>query len=141
MSLYLLSNPSPSFTSLVKPLLTPQTIPNTLIVILLDWSQPWLWMRQLREWVLLIRKVIGSLSLDCKDAMEEVMIGWKDRGRGGTTVNLDGTGAVPAEGDIALPLGPGEWEDGLGLPLCVVCQGVCCPLSAFPARRLLTTRY
>ncbi|KAK7962975.1 uncharacterized protein PG986_003800 [Apiospora aurea] len=123
VSLYLLSNPSPSFTSLVKPLLTPQTIPNTLIVILLDWSQPWLWMRQLREWVLLIRKVIGSLSLDCKDAMEEVMIGWKDRGRGGTTVNLDGTGAVPAEGDIALPLGPGEWEDGLGLPLCVVCQG------------------
>ncbi|KAK6821370.1 hypothetical protein PG990_013392 [Apiospora arundinis] len=123
VSLYLLSNPSPSFTSLVKPLLTPQTIPNTLIVILLDWSQPWLWMRQLREWVCLIRKVIGSLSLDCKDAMEEVMIGWKDRGRGGTTVNLDGTGAVPAEGDMALPLGPGEWEDGLGLPLCVVCQG------------------
>lgn len=86
-------------------------------------------MRQLREWVCLIRKVIGSLSLDCKDAMEEVMIGWKDRGRGGTTVNLDGTGAVPAEGDMALPLGPGEWEDGLGLPLCVVCQGVCWPLS------------
>ncbi|KAK7985862.1 hypothetical protein PG988_003484 [Apiospora saccharicola] len=123
VSLYLLSNPSPSFTSLVKPLLTPQTIPNTLIVILLDWSQPWLWMRQMREWIVLIRKVIGSLSLDCKDAMEEVMIGWKDRGRGGTTVNLDGTGAVPAEGDMALPLGPGEWEDGLGLPLCVVCQG------------------
>ena len=97
-------------------------------------------MRQLREWVLLIRKVIGSLSLDCKDAMEEVMISWKDRGRGGTTVNLDGTGAVPAEGDMALPLGPGEWEDGLGLPLCVVCQGVCWPLSAVPATYWLTTR-
>ncbi|KAI8966491.1 dynein light intermediate chain-domain-containing protein [Daldinia sp. FL1419] len=122
ISLYLLSSPSPSFTSLIQPLLTPQSIANTLIVILLDWSQPWLWMRQLREWLLLLRTVIRSLSPECKETMEEVMIGWRDRGRTGGSVNLDGTGAVAAEGDVALPLGPGEWEDGLGLPLCVVCQ-------------------
>jgi hypothetical protein len=61
--------------------------------------------------------------------MEEVMISWRDRGRGGGT-NLDGTGAAPAgEGDVALPLGPGEWEDALGLPLCVVCQKVRMPPS------------
>jgi dynein light intermediate chain 1 len=53
------------------------------------------------------------------------MIGWKDRGRGGSSLNLDGTGAVTTEGDVALPLGTGEWEDALGLPLCVVCQNVC----------------
>lgn len=52
------------------------------------------------------------------------MIGWKDRGRGGSSLNLDGTGAVTTEGDVALPLGAGEWEDALGLPLCVVCQNV-----------------
>ncbi|KAI1806880.1 dynein light intermediate chain-domain-containing protein [Daldinia bambusicola] len=122
ISLYLLSSPSPSFTSLIQPLLTPQSIPNTLIVILLDWSQPWLWMRQLREWLLLLRTVMMSLSHECKATMEEVMDSWKDRGRTGGSVNLDGTGTVAAEGDVALPLGPGEWEDGLGLPLCVVCQ-------------------
>ncbi|KAI1103199.1 putative motor protein [Jackrogersella minutella] len=122
ISLYLLTSPAPTFTSLIKPLLTPQSIPNTLIVILLDWSQPWLWMRQLREWLLLLRTVIMSLSHECKEMMEEVMISWRDRGRTGGSVNLDGTGAVAAEGDVALPLGPGEWEDALGLPLCVVCQ-------------------
>ncbi|KAI1778885.1 putative motor protein [Hypoxylon cercidicola] len=122
ISLYLLTNPAPTFTSLIEPLLTPQSIPNTLIVILLDWSQPWLWMRQLREWLLLLRTVIMSLSLDCKETMEEVMISWRDRGRTGGSVNLDGTGAVANEGDVALPLGPGEWEEALGLPLCVVCQ-------------------
>ena len=125
VSLYLLSTPSPSFTSLLKPLLTPQSIPNTLIVILLDWTQPWSWMRQLREWMQLLRKVISSLSLECKDVMVEVMNSWEDRGRGGSTINLDGTGAVPTEGDVPIPRGPGEWDEGLGLPLCVVCQNVC----------------
>ncbi|KAI2639225.1 dynein light intermediate chain-domain-containing protein [Xylaria nigripes] len=122
VSLYLLSSPAPSFASLIKPLLTSQSIPNTLIVILLDWSQPWSWMRQLREWLSLLRSVILSLSPECKEAMEEVISGWRERGRAGGSVNLDGTGAVAAEDDVALPLGPGEWEDALGLPLCVVCQ-------------------
>ncbi|OTA62761.1 putative motor protein [Hypoxylon sp. EC38] len=122
ISLYLLTSPAPSFASLIKPLLTPQSIPNTLIVILLDWSQPWLWMRQLREWLLLLRTVIMSLSLECKEIMEENMNSWRDRGRTGGSINLDGTGAVANEGDVALPLGPGEWDDALGLPLCVVCQ-------------------
>lgn len=124
VSLYLLSSPAPSFASLIKPLLTSQSIPNTLIVILLDWSQPWSWMRQLREWLLLLRSVILSLSPECKESMEEVISSWRERGRTGGSVNLDGTGAVATEGDVALPLGPGEWEDALGLPLCVVCQNV-----------------
>jgi hypothetical protein len=51
------------------------------------------------------------------------MLSWRDRGRGGN--NLDGTPtASGTEGDVSLPLGPGEWEEGLGLPLCVVCQNV-----------------
>ncbi|KAK4177311.1 putative dynein 1 light intermediate chain 1 [Triangularia setosa] len=122
ISLYTLTNPSPSFASLLKPLLTPQTIPNTLIVILLDWSQPWKWMRQLREWILLLRTVLISLSHECMATMEEVMLSWRDRGRGGG-INLDGTTALPvAEDGVALPPGPGEWEDALGIPLCVVAQ-------------------
>jgi dynein light intermediate chain 1, cytosolic len=82
-------------------------------------------MRQLREWLLLLRTVLLALSNECKQVMEDVMVSWRDRGRGGGTTNLDGTGtAAGAEGDVSLPLGPGEWEEGLGLPLCVVCQNV-----------------
>jgi dynein light intermediate chain 1 len=124
ISMYTLTSPSPAFSTLLQPLLTPQSIRNTLIVILLDWSQPWKWMRQLRQWILLLRTVLVSLSNESKETMEEVMLSWRDRGRqGGTT--LDGSGAAAtSEGDVALPLGPGEWEDALGLPLCVVCQNV-----------------
>jgi len=59
--------------------------------------------------------------------MKDVMSSWSERGRTGGSVNLDGTGAVAADGDVALPLGPGEWSDALGLPLCVVCQNVSTP--------------
>ncbi|PSR87261.1 dynein light intermediate chain-domain-containing protein [Coniella lustricola] len=122
ISAYLLTSPSPSFAPLIKPLLTPQSIPNTLLVVLLDWSEPWSWVRQLREWMLLLRTVLLALPDENKTIMEEVMSQWKERGRGGS-FNLDGTIATAAnEGDVSLPPGPGEWEEPLGLPLCVVCQ-------------------
>jgi dynein light intermediate chain 1 len=70
----------------------------------------------------LLRPLLISLDEDCKEKMEEVMISWRDRGRGGST--LDGGGSTATEGDVSLPLGPGEWEEALGLPLCVVCQNV-----------------
>lgn len=138
ISLYTLTSSAPAFASLLQPLLTPQSIPNTLIVLLLDWSQPWKWMRQLREWVLLLRTVLVSLSNESKETMEEVMLAWRDRGRGGGT-NLDGTAAVAVpDSDLAIPLGPGEWEDALGLPLCVVCQNVAYPLRLSLPDRPLT---
>lgn len=124
----MLSSPSESFPKLLEPLIRPETIPNTLLVILLDWSTPHLWMRQLRQWILFMRSVLEKSDRDCQGTMEEVMVGWRDRGRGGGSTNLDGTGAAAtSESDVGLPLGPGEWEEALGLPLCVVCQNVCPP--------------
>lgn len=123
LSVYLLADPSPSFTPLLQPLLTPQTIANTLIVVLLDWSQPWFWLRELRDWIRLLRTLLVSLDADCKEKMEEVMISWRDRGRGGNALD-GGVSTTATDGDVSLPLGPGEWEEALGLPLCVVCQNV-----------------
>ncbi|KAK2055726.1 dynein light intermediate chain [Colletotrichum caudatum] len=122
ISLYMLSTPAESFPKLIQPLITPESIPNTLMVILLDWSTPHLWMRQLREWILFMRIILENSSHECQATMEEVMVSWRDRGRGGGSTNLDGTGTAASEGDVSLPLGPGEWEEGIGLPLCVVCQ-------------------
>lgn len=74
--------------------------------------------------MLLLRTVLVALPNESTVTMEEVMSQWKERGRGGP-LNLDGTVATAAaEGDVSLPLGPGEWEEPLGLPLCVVCQNV-----------------
>lgn len=90
-------------------------------------------MRQLREWLLLLKTVIMSLSPECKEAMGENMNDWRERGRTGGSVNLDGTSAgVATEGNVTIPLGPGEWDEAMGLPLCVVCQNVSASESCDP---------
>jgi len=116
MSVYTLNEPSPTFRTLLKPLLSPRMIPNTLIVILLDWNQPWNWVRQLRSWIRLLRSIVGSLDDESKIAMEDTLNFWKSQKR-----NAAGDGpAMDSEEPISF--GPGEWDEPLGVPLSVVCQ-------------------
>lgn len=119
MNVYTLSNPSGAFAPLLKPLLTARNVKDTLITILLDWSEPWKWARQLRQWIRLLRKVILSLDEETKIEMEENMNAWKERRVGldaqnQTTEQKSGTVPVP-------PPGSGEWDEGLGIPLSIVC--------------------
>ena len=128
LSIWMLSTPAPSFAPLLKPLLTPNTVPNTLVAILLDWSDPFKWPRQLRQWIRLLRSVILSLDEDAKIAMEENMTAWKERRTGpDAPTAMPGSGNTACTGSDArqtpvISLGPGEWEDGLGVPLAVVCM-------------------
>ncbi|KAE9968691.1 hypothetical protein BLS_005750 [Venturia inaequalis] len=116
LSIYTLADASPTLAPLLTPLLTPKTLPNTLVVVLLDWSQPWNWIRQLRAWIRLLRSVVVSLDVESKQAMEDNVVYWRDTKRS-TTLE----GSNPDE-ESALPPGPGEWDEPLGVPLCVVCQ-------------------
>lgn len=130
LSIWMLSTPAPSFAPLLKPLLTPKTVPNTLIAILLDWSDPFKWPRQLRQWIRLLRSMILTLDEETKIAMEENMTAWKERRVGldaPSTLLGGGSAAATAAANEAkqtsvMPLGPGEWEDGLGVPLSVICM-------------------
>ncbi|KAJ5182812.1 hypothetical protein N7492_000428 [Penicillium capsulatum] len=113
VSAYLLSDPSPSFAPLLKPLLTPNSIPETLVVILMDWSEPWTWIRRLREWVRFLRSVLVSLDDKTKIVMEETMTEWRDRKRG-MDPSSAAAGSLPnSGGPVTIPLGPGEWDEGL----------------------------
>ena len=114
--MYLLANPSPSFTPLIKPYLNPRTIPNMLVVVLLDWNHPWLWIRQLRDWIRVLRSLVLSLDDASKDVLQENIAILQEKGR-----NLAGDGSINME-NVKIPLGPGEWDEELGLPICVVCQ-------------------
>lgn len=117
LSLYLLANPSPSFTPLIKPYLNPRTLPHTLVVILLDWNHPWLWIRQLRDWIRVLRSLILSLDDASKEVLEENITTLQDKGR-----SMGGSDGNSALDNVKVPLGPGEWDEPLGIPLCVVCQ-------------------
>ncbi|KAI4112477.1 MAG: hypothetical protein LQ345_006385 [Seirophora villosa] len=106
--------------ALVKPLLTAKTIPETLVVILLDWADPWSWARQLRDWVRFLRGIVAAMDDDCKVTAEETMKEWQQRRRGAP---YEGGSAAPSDTLINIPLGQGEWDEPLGLPICVACHG------------------
>ena len=117
LSLYLLADPSPSFTPLIRPYLNPRTLPHMLVVILLDWNHPWLWIRQLRDWVRVLRSLILSLDDASKEVLEENITALQDKGR-----TVGGAEANSTLENLKVPMGPGEWDEPLGIPLCIVCQ-------------------
>ncbi|KAL9637906.1 MAG: hypothetical protein Q9164_001901, partial [Protoblastenia rupestris] len=121
LSIYLLSEPSPSFAPLLNPLFTPQFIPEALLVILLDWNEPWAWVRQLRDWIVLMRSITASLSDSSKEVLEVTMKEWQEKKRGTSSYDPSGSG-TGTEPSVTLPLSQGEWDEPLGLPLCVVCH-------------------
>ncbi|MCJ1404846.1 hypothetical protein MMC11_008072 [Xylographa trunciseda] len=122
LSIYTLPEALQAYVPLLLPLLTAHTIPNTLFVILLDWSEPWNWVRQIRDWIQLLREVLMSLDDDAKDIMEEIMHEWQQGKKGGaSTHDIGGGGTTADENGTAIPLGPGEWDEALGIPLSVVC--------------------
>ncbi|KIX98205.1 uncharacterized protein Z520_06285 [Fonsecaea multimorphosa CBS 102226] len=125
MNIYMLANPSANFAPLLRPLFTPKTVKDTLITILLDWSDPLKWARQLRQWIRLLRAVILTLDEQTKIEMEEIMTAWKEKRVGPDAPSAQpgsgGSGATVAEQRSIVPPGPGEWDEGLGIPLSVVC--------------------
>ena len=72
---------------------------------------------------MMIRDITSSLGDASTESMEQTMKEWLQRKRG--TSAYDSGGSITGnEGSVTLPLSPGEWDEPLGLPLCVVCHGV-----------------
>jgi len=113
-----------SFAALLKPLLTPTSLPDCLFVILLDWTQPWAWLRELRAWIRLLRDLLASLGDNAKEVMQELMVDWRERRRGGVVASDSGGAMLGLRENVSIPLGPGEWDEAFGVPVCVVCQNV-----------------
>jgi len=61
-----------------------------------------------------LRGIFTSLDDDCRRTLDEVTQTWESR----RSTFADGGGA----GEVQIPLGPGEFDEPIGLPLCVVCQ-------------------
>lgn len=56
------------------------------------------------------------------ESIEQTMKKWQQWKRGLSTYDFGGSTAG-TEGGVTLPLSQGEWDEPLGLPLCVVCYG------------------
>lgn len=71
----------------------------------------------------MLRLLTASLGDAPMESMEQTMKEWQQRKRGIPTSDIGGL-TTGNEGRVTLPLSPGEWDEPLGLPLCVVCHRV-----------------
>jgi dynein light intermediate chain 1 len=121
LSIYTLQEPVPAFSPLVKTLLTPQTVPASLVVILLDWSEPWNWIRQLRDWILFVENLITSVDTATAETINQNA--QHSSSQGAPPAREEGAGHADGSTTPVLQ-GPGEYDEALGLPICVVCHNV-----------------
>ncbi|KAF1810888.1 hypothetical protein P152DRAFT_460182 [Eremomyces bilateralis CBS 781.70] len=92
------------------------------VVLLLDWARPWEWLRKLRGWIRWVRILVDGADDEVKEVMEAEVRAWRERKRGPGAEASAGERPGTAGSDVVVPLGPGEWDSPLGLPLCVVAQ-------------------
>jgi dynein light intermediate chain 1, cytosolic len=131
----LFPNPSPSLTPLLHQTFTPETLAKTTCVILLDWSTPWKWLRDLRDWIAVVmgflhettrapeyEAVVNDIIAQCNKSVglslivgEAAIRGYSEKPTTSNSVSTEST---------LLPLGQGEYDEPIGLPLVVVCQNV-----------------
>lgn len=71
----------------------------------------------------MLRGITSSLGDGPTESMEQTMREWQQRKRG-TSIYDTGGSSTGNEASVTLPLSQGEWDEPLGLPLCVVCHGV-----------------
>ena len=71
----------------------------------------------------MLRDITSSLGDTPTESMQQTMREWQQRKRGISTYDT-GASSSGNDGTVILPLSQGEWDEPLGLPLCVVCHGV-----------------
>lgn len=114
------------------------TLKDTLIVLLLDWQQPWTFLEQLRNWLSTLHDMIDTASdhgltssradwsssralLDeMKQRLTLTLANYKEPSASGTAQE-SGALSVQLEGDEAEALTEGMLTDNWGVPIVVVC--------------------
>lgn len=119
LSIHLLASSQIASAPLLKQLLNTTSIPDTLVVILLDWNNPWLWIRQLQEWLLVLRRILGDVEDDVKAALDaNATLLRQNRNSEANPLSM----TKPEENTKVRSVGSVEWDEALGLPICIVCQ-------------------
>jgi len=94
--------------------MTAETLSDTAVTIILDWSRPWAFITELRAWMLLLYRTTSGLETSEQHVLEDNNAIWRRcRDFHGSTRT--------AESIANLPLAPGEFDQPIGIPINVIC--------------------
>lgn len=105
-----------------------QNLEEVIICILLDWHYPWTWLRTLRFWIRSITGIIESLKSSKSNqdfVIENGIKALETRIRAYTeSAKMESITALQHDPSLARPLGKGEFDRPIGLPIMCVAQNV-----------------
>lgn len=140
LNLYHLSLSHPSYSTLLKFALNSSTLPDSLVIIVLDWTRPWTFVEHLERWMKVLQEHVEGVIVKEGQTVagwskgKEVLDEMKERiehyiqtyseppapDANGTAPAIPSTAASSAD-QITLPLGPGTLTKNLGVPIVIVC--------------------
>ncbi|CAG8481177.1 4233_t:CDS:2 [Ambispora gerdemannii] len=135
LGLYQLAGSQLAYHSLLRFVLNATTLPDSLVVIVLDWARPWAFAETLQRWIKILESAIESVKSEgpipgskdgwtqgkvVVDGLVESLERFIQNYTEPDSVNTN-TNVPVGDPDVALPLGQGTLTKNLGIPLIVVC--------------------
>jgi len=119
---------------LLKFALNPKALNSTIAVVVVDFSQPWAFLKSLQEWLDILEEQLLAAYDECPETgldteHQEAQVRWfqnyvepsKDSTAKPSTFSTDAAQLAGGE-DILLPLGEGTLTKNLGLPILIACN-------------------
>ncbi|GAA5975091.1 hypothetical protein JCM11641_000029 [Rhodosporidiobolus odoratus] len=127
LSLFQLPSPSAPYPSLLSLALTPQTLLESLIVIVLDWERPWRFIEELEGWVGVLEERLGRRGqsgegwreVEGRERVEAFLRAYQEPPASGASATVTSTSATTLDPDAPLP--PGTLVENFGIGLVIVC--------------------
>uniref|UniRef100_A0A1D1YDT5 Dynein light intermediate chain n=1 Tax=Anthurium amnicola TaxID=1678845 RepID=A0A1D1YDT5_9ARAE len=134
LGFYQLAGSDKAYHSLLRFALNLTTLPESLIVIVLDWSRPWTFVETLQRWIKVVEQAIDSVKKEGEsgskngwtkgkvlveemtELLEKFIQSYSD-----SETSAPNSNVLEPESDVALPMGPGTLTTNLGIPFVVVC--------------------
>ncbi|OZJ06167.1 hypothetical protein BZG36_00990 [Bifiguratus adelaidae] len=137
LNLYSLSLPHPKYTPLLRLALTPATLADALVVIVMDWSKPWSFIESLERWMAVLKEQMHHVAMqddqrvlhELRERVERDVQTYTEPNARDRSTNNSANGlssnllSTTTNADqVILPLGPGCLTQNLGVPVAVVCS-------------------
>ncbi|KAF7290898.1 hypothetical protein HMN09_01268200 [Mycena chlorophos] len=124
LSVYTVPSSAPACTALLPHFVPPRTaLPNTLVMIVLDWTRPWAFIEELETWLQWVERwTRGDGARELEIAREESRERLQAHLQHYSEPSTEPSPAAAVAGGALLPLGPGTLtHNSAGVPIVVAC--------------------